>query len=76
MGRFGIIDSRRTAKVGDTPADLQEGQNAGCGLIVGVTQGTHTRQQLEPYPHSFLINTIADLPALIEVEESRESSSD
>ncbi len=61
MERFGIADPRRVAKVGDTPADLLEGNNAGCGLIVGVTQGTHTRQQLEPYPHTSLIDTIAGL---------------
>ena len=53
------------AKVGDTPADLEEGHNAGCGLVVGVVGGTHTREQLEPYPHTHLIETIADFPALL-----------
>jgi phosphonatase-like hydrolase len=70
MDRFGIADPRRVAKVGDTPADLLEGQNAGCGLIVGVTHGTHTRQQLEPYPHTCLIDTIAGFPGLIGLENA------
>jgi phosphonatase-like hydrolase len=68
MSRFGIADPRRVAKVGDTPADLQEGHCAGCGLVVGVTGGTHTRLELEPYPHHHLIETIADLPGLLELE--------
>ena len=37
MEQFGIDDPQRVAKVGDTPVDLQEGQSAGCGLVVGVT---------------------------------------
>ena len=45
MARLGVADPRRVAKVGDTPADLQEGANAGCGLIVGVTGGTHSRRR-------------------------------
>jgi phosphonatase-like hydrolase len=65
MARLGVTDSTRVAKIGDTPADLQEGYNAGCGLVVGVTQGTHTREQLEAYPHTHLIGTVADFPELV-----------
>ena len=68
MSRLGVADSNNVAKVGDTPADLQEGQNAGCGLIVGVTGGTHTRDELEPHPHTHLIETIADLPRVLGLE--------
>jgi phosphonatase-like hydrolase len=65
MGRLGVGDLQRVAKVGDTPVDLQEGDRAGCGLIVGVTGGTHSRRELEPYPHTSLIKTIADFPGLL-----------
>ena len=65
MRRFGIDDPAKVAKVGDTPADLQEGKNAGCGLIVGVTEGTHTRAQLEPHPHTLLIDSVRDLPVIL-----------
>ena len=68
MRRTRIGDPRRVAKVGDTPADLQEGRNAGCGLIIGVTQGTHRRHELERHPHTHLIDTIADLPDLLGLE--------
>jgi len=65
MSRLGVADPRRVAKVGDTPADLHEGQSAGCGLIVGVTLGTHSRQELEPHPHTHLIETVAELPGVL-----------
>ena len=69
MRRFAITDPKRVAKVGDTPADLEEGHNAGCGLVVGVTEGTHSRDQLEPHPHTHLISTVADFPGLLWLEQ-------
>jgi phosphonatase-like hydrolase len=65
MAELGVQDPQRVAKVGDTPTDLQEGQNAGCGLNIGVTQGSHTREQLAQHPHTHLIGTVAELPALV-----------
>jgi phosphonatase-like hydrolase len=67
MSRLGVVDPQAVAKVGDTPADLAEGDNAGCGLVIGVTGGSHRRGQLEPFPHTHLIETVADLPALLEL---------
>lgn len=65
MRRFGVGEGAAVAKVGDTPVDLQEGQNAGCGLIVGVTGGTHTRRELETFPHTHLIHDIRQLPEIL-----------
>jgi phosphonatase-like hydrolase len=65
MRRLNLADPRAVAKVGDTPADLEEGFNAGCGLIVGVTRGTHTRDELARYPHTHLVETVADVPGLL-----------
>lgn len=65
MKQLGIADSHRVAKVGDTPADLLEGKNAGCGLNIGVTQGASTREQLEPFPYDHLIGSVAELPELL-----------
>ena len=53
------------AKVGDTPSDLQEGTAAGCGLVIGVANGTHTREQLAAHPHTHLIASLQELPALV-----------
>jgi phosphonatase-like hydrolase len=65
LRRFAIDDPAKVAKVGDTPADLHEGKNAGCGLIVGVCEGTHTREQLEAHPHTLLIASVRELPAVL-----------
>jgi phosphonatase-like hydrolase len=65
MKHLKITDASRVAKVGDTPVDLQEGTNAGCGIVVGVTTGAFTRAQLEVHPHTHIIESIRDLPALL-----------
>ncbi len=65
MARLGIQDARRVAKVGDTRADLEEGTNAGCGLVIGVTTGSFSREQLQACPHSDILESVADVPALL-----------
>ena len=65
MARLGIRDAGRVAKVGDTKADLEEGINAGCGLVIGVTSGSFTRQQLQVCPHSHIVETVAEVPELV-----------
>jgi phosphonatase-like hydrolase len=69
MAMLDITSSRHVAKVGDTPADLEEGANAACGRVIGVTSGTHTHEQLIAYPHTDLIGSVADLPRLLGIEE-------
>ncbi len=61
----GVDSARSVAKVGDTPSDLEEGAAAGCGLVIGVTYGSHTRDQLEMHPHTRLIDSLKELPALV-----------
>jgi len=65
MERFGITDSKRVAKVGDTLVDLEEGTNADCGFVIGVTSGAYTREQLMSGPHTHLLSSVAELPALL-----------
>ncbi len=65
MTLTGIEDVRRVAKVGDTPADLQQGSAAGCGAVVGITGGTHTREELRRHPHTHLIDSLRELPPLV-----------
>jgi phosphonatase-like hydrolase len=65
MARLGITDPRRVAKVGDTRADLEEGSNAGCGLVIGVTTGSYSREQLQACPHSHIVESVAEVPALL-----------
>jgi phosphonatase-like hydrolase len=65
MRDLGVSDPKRVAKVGDTPSDLQQGTSAGCGMVVGVCGGSHTAEQLAPYPHTHLIASAADFPGLL-----------
>jgi len=65
MSRLGIKDPSRVAKVGDTRADLEEGANAGCGLVIGVTSGTFTREELRTYPHTHILDSVAEVPTLV-----------
>jgi phosphonatase-like hydrolase len=71
MRRLGIANAEEVAKVGDTPADLEEGHHAGCGLVIGVTQGTHTREQLADFPHTHLMGSVAELPAVLGLNSVR-----
>ncbi|MBI2731416.1 MAG: HAD hydrolase-like protein [Sphingobacteriales bacterium] len=61
-----IKDSKAIAKVGDTEVDVIEGQNAGCGLVISVTTGAYTREQLQEYNPDFIIDSLAELPAILE----------
>jgi len=64
MERLDVHDVRRVVKVGDSPADLEEGSNAGCGEVIGVLSGAHTAATLGRHRHTRLLSSVADLPAL------------
>lgn len=61
MYRLGIIDSKTVINVGDTPSDLASGINANCLYSIGVTNGSHTREQLSHYPNQGLFNSLVEL---------------
>lgn len=65
MQRLEVRDVRRVVKVGDTRSDLEEGTNAGCGLVIGVTTGAYTREQLLTYPHSHIVESVREVPILV-----------
>jgi phosphonatase-like hydrolase len=65
MKLSGVNAASQVAKVGDTPSDLLEGTAAGCGLVIGVTNGTHTREELAQHPHTHLISSLQELPPII-----------
>jgi phosphonatase-like hydrolase len=61
----GIERPKEVAKVGDTEVDIREGQNAGCRYVIGVTTGTFTRQELEPYKPTHIIDDIAQVIEIV-----------
>ena len=65
MSLCGISIAAAVAKVGDTPADLLEGTAAGCGLVIGITSGSHTRTALAAHPHTHLIDHLSEVCSII-----------
>lgn len=52
-------------KVGDTISDLEEGTNAGCRYVVGVTTGAYSREELEKGPHTHLVASLDELLSIL-----------
>jgi phosphonatase-like hydrolase len=65
MERFHIIYPEQVAKVGDTKVDIEEGRNAGCGVVVGVSTGACTKAQLMKCQPDYIIDSLDLLPSLI-----------
>lgn len=61
LRRFGLADVRRVAKVGDTVRDVEEGLNAGCGLVIGVLTGADARPTLEAAGASLVLDSVAGI---------------
>jgi phosphonatase-like hydrolase len=55
-------------KIGDTPADMLEGTNAGCRGVVGVMSGPRPVTAWGCYRHTHVIPSVKELPQLIETE--------
>ena len=66
MAQFDITNPREVIKVGDSIIDIQEGQNAGCLLNIGITTGAHTWQQLHSAKPDYIINNLLELIPIIE----------
>jgi phosphonatase-like hydrolase len=66
MQRLNISSADTVLKVGDTEVDVEEGRNAGCRIVVGVTTGAYTRQQLQAYSPDHIIDSLEELIPIIE----------
>lgn len=65
MKRAGLNDPKQVIKIGDTEVDVNEGRNADCALVIAVTTGAFSKEQLEPYSPDYIIDDLSELPALI-----------
>jgi phosphonatase-like hydrolase len=65
MQKQNIGFAEDVAKVGDTKVDIEEGRNAGCGIVVGITTGAYTKDQLLKYQPDYIIDSLELLPSLI-----------
>lgn len=66
MEATGIDDVHEVGTLGDTVLDLQAGHHAGVRLNIGALSGAHDRRKMEREPHTHLIGSVADLPALLQ----------
>jgi phosphonatase-like hydrolase len=66
MKEFGITDAAEVMKVGDSIIDIEEGQNAGCLLSIGITTGAHTLEQLQSAGPNYIISNLMELLPLLE----------
>lgn len=66
MEYLNVQNVRNVIKIGDTPADMLEGYNAGCKAVIGVTQGSTPIEVWGKYYHTHVLDTVKELPALIE----------
>lgn len=65
MRILGVSNPKAVVNIGDTPSDLLSGRAAGVALNLGLTNGTHSREQLEAYPHDLLLGSLRELRTVI-----------
>ncbi len=68
MTQLDVQNIHEVIKIGDTPADMLEGRNAGCRGVIGVLSGPRPVTAWGRYWHTHVIPSVADLPELIEDE--------
>lgn len=66
MKMLGIKDPQQVINIGDTPVDLAFGKNAGVRLALGVSNGTHTHDQLIQYPNDGILPSLKELITILE----------
>lgn len=66
MKLLGVHDAYEVINIGDTPSDLKSGVKAGCRMSLGVTNGTHTREQLQFIQNDGLLDSVLGLKSIIE----------
>ena len=64
--RCGVDGVDEVAVVGDTANDLMAGSRAGARIVAGVLTGAHTRDQLERAPHTHILESILELPSVVQ----------
>jgi phosphonatase-like hydrolase len=65
MSQLDIQCVHEVLKIGDTPADMLEGYNAGCRGVIGVLSGPRPIEAWGKYWHTHVISSVKDLPELV-----------
>ncbi|MYW01389.1 phosphonatase-like hydrolase [Streptomyces sp. SID3343] len=64
--RLGVDDLRAVAVVGDTAFDVLTGLRSGASIAAGVLTGAHDRAAFEAAGATHVLDSIRDLPALLQ----------
>lgn len=65
MDRAGVLLPAQVMKVGDTTVDIEEGRQAECGLVVAVTTGANTREELTEFTPDHIIDHLESIHGLL-----------
>jgi phosphonatase-like hydrolase len=68
MRELNIQSVHSVVKLGDTPADMLEGHNAGCAGVIGVLTGMLPPAAWGKYRHTHILPSVAEFPDLLERE--------
>lgn len=63
--QLNISDSAIIAKIGDTEVDINEGKNAECKYVIGITTGSFSRSALKKYQPTHIIDDLKDVLDII-----------
>lgn len=66
MKDLNIVSPTEVAKVGDTPFDLQEGASAGCGLVIGITTGAFSEEELKKEEPTHLVSDLLEVVEIVD----------
>ncbi|MGB4848310.1 MAG: phosphonatase-like hydrolase [Saprospiraceae bacterium] len=66
MEYYDIESGDQVIKVGDSIVDIEEGQNAGCKFVIGITTGAHSHSQLLKAEPTHIIDHLSELLEIID----------
>ncbi|RDH74029.1 phosphonatase-like hydrolase [Mycolicibacterium moriokaense] len=69
METVGVETVSEVLVAGDTPNDLRAGTNAGAKYVAGVLTGAHDAATLRREPHTHILASAAEIPALLGLPE-------
>lgn len=67
MELTGVRDPSYVLKAGDSIIDIEEGRNAQCGLVIGVTTGAHTIEQLRSAKPDYILDSLKELQNFLDL---------
>lgn len=65
MAHFELTDASQIVKVGDTRSDIEEGHNAGCTTVVGISSDMYRKEDLLEMGATHAIDQLEELKTII-----------